>query len=121
MAVLNAKSDDMDGFPSGFSGKLPWKIKTKKHKKNQTILTLKSAFRCCFQFISSVELIPLILKINFSMGLKIESSNVLSPKYTLAIYLPTGIAKTIEAIKILITPKNSVFIFVCFLCVNCEM
>ena len=44
--------------------------------RNQTTLIVSKAARCCFQFISSAGLIPLILKINFSIGLKKEKFRI---------------------------------------------
>jgi hypothetical protein len=60
IAVLNAKSGVMFGCYLDLG--IEPKNKTKAKEKNQTIHMLL-AFKCCFQFISSVELIP-ILKIN---------------------------------------------------------
>jgi hypothetical protein len=65
IAVLNAKSGDIFGLLSGFKGIEPEITKQKKTKTNH--IHIKTFFKCCFQFISSVALIPLILKINFQL------------------------------------------------------
>ncbi|MNX19642.1 hypothetical protein D3C86_495690 [compost metagenome] len=61
MTVLNARSADILGLLSGFSGRLPCVIKMSIPNKNQIILMLTIATICCFQFISVCGLILLTL------------------------------------------------------------
>ena len=53
MQVLNARSGDCPGLPSGLSGSQPWKTSSSMPQKNQKRLTVRSALRNCFQFIST--------------------------------------------------------------------
>src|SRR5262245_505610 len=78
----------------------------KKAYTSHSILMVSIAFKNCFQFMLSLGLIPLILKINRSKEF-IKSVKVLLPLKTLVIYFPSGYARSTVARKISITPKIS--------------
>ena len=46
--VLNARSGDCPGLPSGLSGSQPWKTSSSMPQKNQKRLTISSAFEKLF-------------------------------------------------------------------------
>ena len=58
MQVLNARSGDCPGLPSGLSGSQPWKTSSSMPQKNQKRLTVSRALRNCFQFISCAGSMP---------------------------------------------------------------